>query len=330
MGVGTVAVALVSLVSGCSDSDSDSPSSASADVEVSKINMGAIEGADWAWLYVGVDSGIFKKNGLDVTISTPSPSTIPAAVMRGSLQASAQVGTCERAHGEGVKVIDVGVAGIRDSHTLLARKGIGSVKGLAGKTLIVPQGNSSPTARIKAILKEQGVLDDVKLLPVAAANSQVALFKSGQGDAIWEPIDVIAKTQKLVSGSDIVLDSKEAGQELPNTGLCISEAFLKKNPKTSKALIKSMVQSVQFLLKGSPDAMSSMEKQLKLTSDEADLTLATLHDDLTSDPVVNDTLLTAQADQDSKSSGKKVTLEQVRTAYDMAPATQVAGDLGTG
>lgn len=321
-------LAMAALLAACGSTPDPQPSSgARAAPETSDLTFQAVAAADWAWIYLARDAGIFTKNGLNVKIVEVAPATVPAALTRDSIQAASTVGTCTRARGEGLPVVNVGVAGIRASHVLLARQGITSVSNLAGKTVIAQAAQSSPTVRLRNALAKASVADSATILNIASSDAQVAAFRAGQGDAIYEPADIAAKLASLVPGSQIIMTSAEGGPAVPNTGICVTEKFRDANPRAIQALITSMVESVQLFLSADANTVSMVGKALNLTDAQAKQTIDTVQNDFITYPVASEQMLANLANQESASQKKTVGTSDIAKAYDFSIANEVVSKL---
>jgi NitT/TauT family transport system substrate-binding protein len=160
-------------------------------------------------LYVGIDNGLFQKQGLDVTKETAgAPSAALAAVISGSAQFSLhgpEWPAIAASKGAPVQIVANCVNGAAVWIATTPDFNFSSVKDLKGQTIVTGQMPTTSTSLFLKLLKENG-LDpekDVKLLQVPLG-SEIGAFIAGQGKVavMYEPgLDqAVAKGMKVVLG----------------------------------------------------------------------------------------------------------------------------------
>ena len=160
-------------------------------------------------LYVGIDTGLFQKQGLDVTKETAgAPSAAPAAVISGSAQFSLhgpEWPAIAASKGAPVQIVANCVNGAAVWIATTPDFKFTSVKDLKGETIVTGQMSTTSTSLLLKLLKENG-LDgekDVKLLQVPLG-SEIGAFVAGQAKVavMYEPgLDqAVAKGMKVVLG----------------------------------------------------------------------------------------------------------------------------------
>lgn len=160
-------------------------------------------------LYVGIDNGLFQKQGLDVTKETAgAPSAALAAVISGSAQFSLhgpEWPAIAASKGAPVQIVANCVNGAAVWIATTPDFNFSSVKDLKGQTIVTGQMPTTSTSLFLKLLKENG-LDpekDVKLLQVPLG-AEIGAFIAGQGKVavMYEPgLDqAIAKGMKVVLG----------------------------------------------------------------------------------------------------------------------------------
>lgn len=160
-------------------------------------------------LYVGIDTGLFQKQGLDVTKETAgAPSAALAAVISGSAQFSLhgpEWPAIAASKGAPVQIVANCVNGAAVWIATTPDFKFTSVKDLKGETIVTGQMPTTSTSLLLKLLKENG-LDgekDVKLLQVPLG-SEIGAFVAGQAKVavMYEPgLDqAVAKGMKVVLG----------------------------------------------------------------------------------------------------------------------------------
>lgn len=131
------------LLAGCSGESDDSK----ADDSVIKLDVSVLPIAHTAPVQIAIDEGIFKKHGLDVTVTkaTTGAAAVPS-VMNGSVDiAYGNLTSTLQARSQGLPIVSIatsdGAASVAESDTnwvmVRSDSGIKDVKDLAGKTIAV-------------------------------------------------------------------------------------------------------------------------------------------------------------------------------------------------
>lgn len=160
-------------------------------------------------LYVGIDTGLFQKQGLDVTKETAgAPSAALAAVISGSAQFSLhgpEWPAIAASKGAPVQIVANCVNGAAVWMATTPDFKFTSVKDLKGETIVTGQMPTTSTSLLLKLLKENGMdaEKDVKMLQVPLG-SEIGAFVAGQAKVavMYEPgLDqAVAKGMKVVLG----------------------------------------------------------------------------------------------------------------------------------
>lgn len=291
--------------------------------EVTQIAYAAQRRDDFGWLFVGIDQGIFEKYGLDVSVSELKPPLIPAGLVNNSIQATALAGTCARAALKGVNVVDIGMAAVRGTDTVVAREGIDDVEDLSGKTIVTQSSTSTPTIKFKSAMKGLGV-SGINYLSLPEQSAQIATFRAGEADAILEPAAEAAKLLTDVPGSKVILTSDELGPRAPYSGFCVAKSFLEQNPNTVRALGVAMLESVNFVTDNEEETVEVFQRRFELTAEQAEFTYNQLVPTLYYDVAPTDKLFANGAAYETAAGGKPVTGEEFKKTYDLTVAREIA------
>src|SRR5258706_1791112 len=160
-------------------------------------------------LYVGINNGLFAKQGLDVTKETAgAPSAALAAVISGSAQFSlhgSEWRAIAASKGAPVQIVANCVNGAAVWIATTPDFKFTGIKDLEGETIVTGQMPTTSTSLLLKLLKENG-LDpekDIKMLQVPLG-TEIGAFMAGQGKVavMYEPgLDqAVAKGMKVVLG----------------------------------------------------------------------------------------------------------------------------------
>jgi NitT/TauT family transport system substrate-binding protein len=259
------------------------------------LTVGTSANPEVAALYVAKEEGIFKKNGLDVTIEIVALNpNLPASLLSNSIQIGAVTPTVfmqaidnglELAAIGGISVVNPGMARVY----LVARKGVdvAKPKDLEGKTVSVPGLNALLHVALQLWLKNDGA-DPAKVKFVEAPLPSVGdLLKSGKVDAsiAVDPfLDRIEQAGSARLVAPILLETMEGKQThfytttvdwangntatIANFRKAIEEAaaFIAANPDKSRT-------DMNVYLKLPPEALANIAlPKTKVTLEDADLT----------------------------------------------------------
>jgi len=295
--------------------------------EVKDVTIAVVSTSDFLPYYVGEKHGIFEKRGLNLKAQTLAPPTMPAAMVNGAIQGMGLLQRCEGAGRKGLPLTLVSNFGTKHTYQLIATSEIKSLDELAGRRLIASAASAAPTVEVEGILDRAKLLEKVEIINIAAVESQVAAFRSGQASAIFLQIADAVKVMETVPGAHVLVDINEAGASIPLTGLCVTDEFLQKNPGTVYQLIAGLSESVAFIKQNEEDTLNVLMESIKLTRDEAKHVYDTSIGIFTERPVPTRAMLEQLARADSQSEKKTVAVEDVLGATNFSIAERVAEDL---
>ena len=278
---GGLAVAVTAFAAGCgSDDSSKSQTDASGQ---STVKVGILPYANIAPLYIGMERGFFKDEGITVKPQVfQSGSEEVAALVSGSLQA-AFIGyfttSVPVSKGLPIKIV------VNNDHeaesadkawaalTLVKKDSdIKSVKDLAGKTVAVNALKSQAEVQNTASWKKQG-LDpgSVKLLEVPFPEMGAALER-GSVDAIniAEPFSSaeMAKGARLIDTPLVtVADGKG---NFPNAGWATTEKLMSQDSDVVEGMTRALEKSVEYAREHPDAAKKVIPEFTSLTPEQVD------------------------------------------------------------
>lgn len=234
--------------------------------EVSKITIAMSGWTGFAPITLAKETGIFKKNGVEVEIKKMPTSNRHQAMAAGEVQAIATtVDTHILYASSGVDVTQVLV--LDSSHGgdgIAVRPPIASIADLKGKQVAVQYGGV-PQFWLAYVLKKNGLsINDVQtsnLQPSDAANA----FVAGQFDAAVTYEPYLSKVRE--AKANIVVTSDQTPGVIIDT-LAFQPDFIKKNPKTVAAVVKSWFEALDAIKADEKKTFEIMGKDVNQTAEQ--------------------------------------------------------------
>jgi NitT/TauT family transport system substrate-binding protein len=230
-----------------------------------KVGLGISGWTGFAPLTLAKEAGIFKKNGLDVTIKKIPQKDRHLAIASGDVQCAATtVETWVVWNANGVATTQIfQLDKSYGADGLVVKPSIASIKDLKGKTVAASAPGTAPYFGLAWILKKNGLsVKDVKVVnlePQAAANA----FLAGVGD-----VDAGMTYEPYLSG---VRAKPEAGKIIATTldypmvmdTVGCTPKFLADNPKAAKALADSYFEALEMIKKDPKKSYEIMGADVK-------------------------------------------------------------------
>jgi NitT/TauT family transport system substrate-binding protein len=200
-------------------------------------------------LYVAVDKGFFKEQGLDVKLtSTGGDEKTFTAVLSGNAQFGVSdpvFAAIARERGQGGKVVASIVRGVPFWVVSFDNKlkSFDNAAGFAGHRIATYTAPSTSYAVMKDILANNGHPVDAKIVQ-GAFGTLLAMLKTNQADMALdiEPIVSIATNQ----GAHIVYSPASKLGDFAFTGLTVSDAFHDKHPDQIQSAVNALAKSMKL------------------------------------------------------------------------------------
>jgi NitT/TauT family transport system substrate-binding protein len=229
-------------------------------LHVSYSNLIADNLPEW----LALESGIFKQNGLDVTLDNIVSSTGIPALLSGQVQI-AHLGGSETlsAAAEGGDLVVISITGPVYPFVFMAPAAIGSIDQIKGKKIGVSNVGSSSDIATRVMLKKVG-LDpekDVSIVAVGSLQNRMAALLNGAIDGgVAQPPDQLVLEDK---GFHVIYDL--AAQRLPSVGdsIVVQRAWLNANHDAVQRYIDSIVQAIALSKKNKEQSIPVLQKYLK-------------------------------------------------------------------
>ncbi|MCU1573555.1 MAG: sulfonate transporter substrate-binding protein [Micrococcaceae bacterium] len=213
--------------------------------------------------YYGVEKGIFKKHGIDLTIKAGQGST---KTVQATGQGQVDFGWADTPAvlaniDKGVKVKSLGVylQTTPSAVQVFADSGIKTPQDLKGKTIAVSAGDA-PTVTFPIFLKAAGLSpDDVKQQNLDAAG-KIAAVLSNKVDGLIGFAHDQGPTIANKSGKAMTyLRYADQGINFYSNGLISSDSYLGKNPDLAKAMMAAVSESFEAAIQDPEAAAKSMD-----------------------------------------------------------------------
>ena len=237
--------------------------------DLPKVSIGMSGWTGFAPLSLAEKAGIFKKNGVDVSIKMIPQASRHLAIASGDVQCAATtVETYVVWNANGVPITQVvQLDKSYGADGMAVRNSVAKIADLKGKTVGVSEPGTSPYFALGWMLKKSGLtIKDVKtttLSPQAAANA----FNTGTD------IDAAMTYEPYLSS---VRDNKTAGKIIATTldypmvmdTFGCTPKFIKENPKLVQAMVNSYFEAIDMIGKEPAKSNEIMGSVVKQTGDQ--------------------------------------------------------------
>jgi NitT/TauT family transport system substrate-binding protein len=255
-------VAVVAVLAGCGGDDDGGEPAGGGEATTARVKVGILPISNVAPLYLGVQEGFFRDEGIEVEpVPAQSGNEIVTAMVSGDLQ-FAFLGyvpaMSARSKNLPLKLVanaDNGAEKAEDEWTVIVvneDSPIKSVEDLAGKTIAVNALKGVGEVVIKAALEKRGVdPDSIELLEVPFPEMPAALEKE-RVDAIWAPEPFL--TSVLAKGArEIEAPLTTLGPLYPNGTYATTEQYLGENEDVVERFQRAITKSLDHATQN-PDA----------------------------------------------------------------------------
>src|SRR5438105_4897597 len=233
-----------------------------------KVNIGISGWTGFAPLTLANQAGIFKKNGLDVTIKKIPQKDRHLAVASGDIQCAAttvETWISWNANGVATKQIfqldkSFGADG------MAVRNDVTAIKELKGKTVAASAPGTSPYFALAWMLKKNGLtvkdVTVVNLEPAAAAQA----FVSGQNDAAMTYEPYLSTVRAAPDKGKIIATTLDYPMVMDTFGC--TPKFLAENPKAAQAIANSYFEALEMIRSDPKKSYEIMGADVKQTGAE--------------------------------------------------------------
>jgi NitT/TauT family transport system substrate-binding protein len=232
------------------------------------VNIGISGWTGFAPLTLAKEAGIFKKNGLDVTIRKIPQASRHLAIQSGDIQCAATtVETWLVWNANGVATTQLfQLDKSYGADGMAVRGNINSIKDLKGKTVAASAPGTAPYFTLAWFLRENGMtIKDVTVVnmePGAAAQA----FVAGQNDAAMTYEPFLSTVRANPQSGKIIATTLDYPMVMDTFGC--TPAFISANEKAVKALADSYFEALVMIEKEPAKANEIMGADVRQTAEQ--------------------------------------------------------------
>jgi NitT/TauT family transport system substrate-binding protein len=232
-----------------------------------KLSLGLSGWTGFAPLTLAKEAGIFKKNGLDVTLKKIPQASRHLAIASGDVQCAAttvETWIVWNANGVATKQIfqmdkSYGADG------MAVRPSIASIKDLKGKTVAASAPGTSPYFALAWMLHKNGLTPkDVTVVNLEPGPAATA-FVAGQNDAAMTYEPYLSTVRSNPNAGKIIATTLDYPMVMDTVGC--TPKFLEDNPKAAKALADSYFEALEMIAKDKTKSFEVMGADVKQTGE---------------------------------------------------------------
>jgi NitT/TauT family transport system substrate-binding protein len=236
-----------------------------AHAQETKVAIGISGWTGFAPLTLAKEAGIFKKNGLDVSIKKIPQKDRHLAIASGDVQCAATtVETWVVWNANGVATTQIfQLDKSYGADGMVVKPGISKITDLKGKTVAASAPGTSPYFALAWMLKKNGMsTKDVKVVnlePQAAANAMIAGTDGVDAAMTYEPY--LGAVRAKPEAGKIIATTLDYPMVMDTFGC--TPKFLSENPKAAKALADSYFDAVEMIQKEPKKSFEIMGADVK-------------------------------------------------------------------
>ncbi|MES2242635.1 MAG: ABC transporter substrate-binding protein [Pseudomonadota bacterium] len=243
---------------------------ATAQAQETKITLGMSGWTGFAPLTLAKEAGIFKKNGLDVSIKKIPQKDRHLAIASGDVQCAATtVETWIVWNANGVATTQIfQLDKSYGADGMVVKPNIAKISDLKGKTVAASAPGTAPWFTLAWMLKKNGLSPkDVKIVnlePQAAANAMIAGTDGIDAAMTYEPY--LGAVRAKPEAGKIIATTLDYPMIMDTVGC--TPKFLADNPKAAKALADSYFEALDMIKKDPQKSFEIMGADVKQPADK--------------------------------------------------------------
>ncbi len=236
-----------------------------AQAQETKVGIGISGWTGFAPLTLANEAGIFKKNGLDVSIKKIPQKDRHLAIASGDIQCAATtVETWVVWNANGVATTQIfQLDKSYGADGMVVKPAIASIKDLKGKTMAADAPGTATYFTLAWMLKKNGLsikdVNVVNLAPQAAANAMIAGTSGIDGGMTYEPF--LSAVRSKPEAGKIIATTLDYPMVMDTFGC--TPKFLAENPKAAKALADSYFEALEMIKKEPKKSFEIMGADVK-------------------------------------------------------------------
>jgi NitT/TauT family transport system substrate-binding protein len=238
-----------------------------AAAQETKVAIGISGWTGFAPLTLAKEAGIFKKNGLDVTIRKIPQASRHLAIQSGDIQCAATtVETWIVWNANGVATTQLfQLDKSYGADGMAVRGNVASIKDLKGKTVAASAPGTAPYFTLAWFLKENGMsIKDVTVVNMEPGPAAQA-FVAGQNDAAMTYEPFLSTVRSNPQAGKIIATTLDYPMVMDTFGC--TPAFIGANEKAAKALADSYFEAVAMIEKEPAKSYEIMGADVKQTGE---------------------------------------------------------------
>ncbi|MFI5270118.1 MAG: ABC transporter substrate-binding protein, partial [Chloroflexota bacterium] len=198
-------------------------------------------------LFVAVDEGFFKSNGLDVAIQMiGGPNEVPAVLANETQFATVGATEVANADQKGAGLVMIATIVDLPFFWLYADKKYKTVPDLAGQTVGITAAGSSTDSAARLFLNHYNMQGKVKIAP--AGGTQPSIFAAmSQGGVAGGILSPPVSVQAAKAGCAMLVDGVQLGIPMNTAGITVTRAYLKDHADVVKSYLKGYQQGWSFI-----------------------------------------------------------------------------------
>jgi NitT/TauT family transport system substrate-binding protein len=233
-----------------------------------KVSIGISGWTGFAPLTLAKEAGIFKKNGLDVTIKKIPQASRHLAIQSGDIQCAAttvETWIAWNANGIATKQIfqldkSYGADG------MVVRNDVTKIADLKGKTIAASTPGTAPYFTLAWFLKKNGLtVKDVTVVNMEPGPAAQA-FVAGQNDAAMTYEPYLSSVRAAPDKGKIIATTLDYPMIMDTFGC--TPAFIEANEKAAKAFADSYFEAVEMIAKDAAKSNEIMGADVKQTGEK--------------------------------------------------------------
>ena len=249
-------------------------SASSETTELESVRLGYFPNVTHAPAILGVTEGYFQTELGEVRLATATfnagteaiEALFSGAIDMAFIGPNPAINAFARSDGEAVRIVAGTTSG---GAALVVRAGIDDPGELTGCRLATPSLGNTQDVALRAWLVDRGYASslegggEVSILPQSNAQT-LQTFLSGDIDGAWVP-EPWASRLVLEGGGHVLVDESDLWPEgrFVTTHLVVSTSFLQEHPDEVSAVLRGLIQAIDYALENSEAAQSAVNGHIE-------------------------------------------------------------------
>ena len=237
-----------------------------APAQLKKVRMGiSALSASYTTAYIAKDTGLFKKNGLDVELILIDTGPTVHALIAGDLQVAGVGGSriiASALEGSGLRML--AATNNRQPYKLVVPAGVRKPSQLMGKKVGVGAFGGLDDTAMRFALRQLG-LDPNKDVTIIVAGGKATRFAAlTQGSITAIVIDPPYTLDAKKMGLSFMFDFLESSPKTVYGTISAKDTYIQQNPEIIRNLLKAYIEAMQFYKTHKPESIKIMAKYMRI------------------------------------------------------------------